>query len=216
MTGLGVAAAATLLFAAAPAYAQPQALTWTVATPAFCAVNTPCNISASDAGPLVFTNKPTTTTITCAGGTLTGFLTPGNGGGLPLGDILGPAATPFTGCLGGGFAFGTTATYNWLFNGTSYAAGVTTGQVTEMSIQFASGGVDPCTFTISGAASFTYANATGLLRFNPNVGLMDQLAFSNVSAGCGTTFQNSPANEFSGSYTLIWTAAGTNPQITAS
>lgn len=221
MTGLAVAAVATVLFTAVPAQArpQPQALTWRITPPANCAVGNPCDITATDVGPLVFTDNRTTTTVTCTGSMLQGFLLTGNNVGNPLGDILGPAATPFTGCTGGGFAFGTTGMFNWFVNGTSYANGVTTGQVWAINAEFFSGGANPCGFQVTGAASFTYANATGLLRFNPAVGLKDQLAISNVSPGCAGKFQNSPANtftaSFSGSYTVTWDSDGTHPQITA-
>jgi hypothetical protein len=217
MIGVALAVLASPLLAAMPAQAQPQALTWSIATPPFCVANSPCDITAKDASPLIFTVSGTT--VTCTGSTLTGFLLTGNNVGNILGDILGPAATPFTGCTGGGFNFGTTGTFNWFVTGTSYAAGVTTGQVASINVQFATGNPNPCTFQITGAASYTYANAGGLLRFNPAVGLKDQLAVSNVSAGCGNTFADSPPNTYTatlaGTYTVIWDAAGTNPQITA-
>jgi hypothetical protein len=209
LTAVALATSATVVLAAEPAHAA----TWNIARPANCTTN-PCNITVKDTGVQIFKDVRTNTVIDCTNATMQGFLLVGNNVGNPLGDILGPAATPFVGCTGAGFAFGTTGTFNWFLNGTSYAAGVTTGQMWKIHVEFTSP-MRQCVFDIDGAASFTYTNATGALRFDPTVGLMDQLTIDNV-AGCGAALANGDQATFSGSDTVTWNSDGTHPQITAS
>ncbi|MEU6608584.1 hypothetical protein ABZ922_26590 [Streptomyces shenzhenensis] len=193
------AAAAAFGIAVAPASAVPSTV-WTV-TPS------PAAYTAANSGNIVLTaNIPMTCTTSAASGTMQS--TTGNPATVASIDAVtfGSSAAPCTSVLGN---VTTVATAPWTVVGEDYAAGVTTGYVGNVNAKVTAGA---CVFTVTGKASATYTNSTGILAVNSVSG---DLAVASAS-GCGTVVTTSTKPTFKGNYAVKVSGTSTIPTIVGS
>ncbi|MGI5439703.1 hypothetical protein ACQEV4_20640 [Streptomyces shenzhenensis] len=193
------AAAAAFGIAVAPVSAVPSTV-WTV-TPS------PAAYTAANSGNIVLTaNIPMTCTTSAASGTMQNAT--GNPATVASIDAVtfGSSAAPCTSVLGN---VTTVATPPWTVVGTDYAAGVTTGYVGNVNARVTAGA---CVFTVTGKASATYTNSTGILAVNSVSG---DLAVASAS-GCGTVVTTSTKPTFKGNYAVKVSGTSTIPTIVGS
>ncbi|MFE7980004.1 hypothetical protein [Streptomyces shenzhenensis] len=193
------AAAAAFGIAVAPASAVPSTV-WTV-TPS------PAAYTAANSGNIVLTaNIPMTCTTSAASGTMQSAT--GNPATVASIDAVtfGSSAAPCTSVLGN---VTTVATPPWTVVGEDYAAGVTTGYVGNVNAKVTAGA---CVFTVTGKASATYTNSTGILAVNSVSG---DLAVASAS-GCGTVVTTSTKPTFKGNYAVKVSGTSTIPTIVGS
>lgn len=197
------AAASALGLAAAPSSAAPSTV-WTV-TPS------PANFQATNVGNIVLTATiPMTCTVSNAAGTMAS--TTGNPGDVA--DIttmnFGASGSPCTSVLGN---VTTTSVTPWDVVAVDYdaATGVTKGYVGNVKANVTAGA---CKFTVTGKASGTYTNSTGVLAINSTAG---ELTVSNP-VNCGAIVTTATKPTFKGNYavkvagsSVIPTIVGSNP-----
>jgi hypothetical protein len=193
---IGALAAAAALVAAivmsAPANAVPA--TWTV---------TPGGNFTGAAGTTLLRVQETGVQLTCRSATAAGTAKSGTGLSNPL-ATLPQGGVRFNTCSG---PFGLTFTVahigTWSLNGTSYAAGVTTGTLANINANISGPG---CAANVTGSVNATYTNATKVLAVQPNFGL----TFNTVS-GCLGLISAGQHASFSGSFTITPGLTVTSP-----
>lgn len=197
------AAASALGLAAAPSSAAPSTV-WTV-TPS------PANFQATNVGNIVLTATiPMTCTVSNAAGTMAS--TTGNPGDVA--DIttmnFGASGSPCTSVLGN---VTTTSVTPWDVVAVDYnaATGVTKGYVGNVKANVTAGA---CKFTVTGTASGTYTNSTGVLAISSTAG---ELVVTNP-VNCGAIVTTATKPTFKGNYavkvagsSVIPTIVGSNP-----
>ncbi|AZM77884.1 hypothetical protein D1J63_25365 [Streptomyces sp. KPB2] len=197
------AAASALGLAAAPSSAAPSTV-WTV-TPS------PANFQATNVGNIVLTATiPMTCTVSNAAGTMAS--TTGNPGDVA--DIttmnFGASGSPCTSVLGN---VTTTSVTPWDVVAVDYdaATGVTKGYVGNVKANVIAGA---CKFTVTGKASGTYTNSTGVLAISSTAG---ELVVTNP-VNCGAIVTTATKPTFKGNYavkvagsSVIPTIVGSNP-----
>ncbi|MEU3682889.1 hypothetical protein AB0E99_18390 [Streptomyces sp. NPDC030592] len=197
------AAASALGLAAAPSSAAPSTV-WTV-TPS------PANFQATNVGNIVLTATiPMTCTVSNAAGTMAS--TTGNPGDVA--DIttmnFGASGSPCTSVLGN---VTTTSVTPWDVVAVDYdaATGVTKGYVGNVKANVTAGA---CKFTVTGKASGTYTNSTGVLAISSTAG---ELVVTNP-VNCGAIVTTATKPTFKGNYavrvagsSVIPTIVGSNP-----
>ena len=183
------AAASALGLAAAPSSAAPSTV-WTV-TPS------PANFQATNVGNIVLTATiPMTCTVSNAAGTMAS--TTGNPGDVA--DIttmnFGASGSPCT---------------NELVSSDAVfcATGVTKGYVGNVKANVTAGA---CKFTVTGKASGTYTNSTGILAINSTAG---ELTVSNP-VNCGAIVTTATKPTFKGNYAVTVASTGAIPTIVGS
>ncbi|MFB7497956.1 hypothetical protein ACFC09_25305 [Streptomyces sp. NPDC056161] len=194
------AAAAAFGMAVAPASAVPSTV-WTV-TPS------PANFTATNSGNIVLTaNIPMTCTTSGASGTMQSA----NGNPATVASInavnFGSSSSPCTSVLGN---VTTVATPPWTVVAVDYNGGVTTGYIGNVQATVTAGA---CVFTVTGKASATYTNSSGILAVNSVSG---DLSVATASAGCGTVVTTSTKPTFKGNYAVKVTGTSTIPTIVGS
>ncbi|MGW4020425.1 hypothetical protein [Streptomyces sp. NPDC005009] len=187
------AAASALGLAAGPSSAVPSTV-WTV-TPS------PASFQAVNVGNIVLT---ATIPMTCTTSNAAGVMNSATGNPGDVADIntmnFGAAGSPCTSVLGN---VTTTSITPWDVVAEDYnaATGVTTGYVGDITANVTAGA---CKFTVTGEASATYTNSTGVLAVNSVAG---ELKVSNpVNCGAIVTVNTKPT--FKGNYAVK--VAGTN------
>ncbi|MFD7710753.1 hypothetical protein ACFV6E_37870 [Streptomyces sp. NPDC059785] len=195
------AGAAAFAMAVAPASAVPSTV-WTV-TPS------PANFTATNVGNIVLTaNIP----MTCTTSTATGTMASTTGNPATVAQInainFGTSASPCTSVLGN---VTTTPTTPWTVVATDYnsSTGVTTGYIGGVNAKVTAGA---CVFTVTGKATGTYTNSTGILAVNSVSG---DLTVASAS-GCGTVVTTSTKPTFKGNYKVVVTGTSTIPTIVGS
>lgn len=197
------AAASALGLAAAPSSAAPSTV-WTV-TPS------PASFQAKNVGNIVLTATiPMTCTVSNAAGTMAS--TTGNPGDVA--DIttmnFGASGSPCTSVLGN---VTTTSVTPWDVIAVDYdaATGVTKGYVGNVKANVTAGA---CKFTVTGKASGTYTNSTGVLAISSTAG---ELVVTNP-VNCGAIVTTATKPTFKGNYavkvagsSVIPTIVGSNP-----
>ncbi|MFI8945463.1 hypothetical protein ACIGO6_02980 [Streptomyces sp. NPDC053750] len=195
------AAAAALGLTVGTASAAPSTV-WTVNP-------SPAEFTATNVGNIVLTATiPMTCTVSNAAGTMAS--TTGNPGDVA--DIttmnFGTSGSPCTSVLGN---VTTTSVVPWDVVAKDYNAstGVTTGYVGNVKAHVTAGA---CSFTVTGQASGTYTNSTGILAVNSVAG---ELAVSNpVNCGAVVTVNTKPT--FKGNYAVKQKGTGVIPTIVGS
>ncbi|GAA3182876.1 hypothetical protein GCM10010451_35050 [Streptomyces virens] len=196
------AAAAAFGLAAAPASAAPSTV-WTV-TPSG-------SYTATNSGNIVLTATiPMTCTTSGASGTMAS--TTGNPATVATIAAInfGTSTSPCTSVLGN---VTTVAVTPWTVVAQDYdaATGVTKGHVGNVKANVTAGA---CKFTVTGKASGTYTNSTGVLAVNSVSG---DLAVSADPApvNCGSVVTTATKPTFKGNY-VIKASNGTIPKIVGS
>lgn len=193
---IGALAAGAALIASivmsAPANAVPA--TWTVS---------PGGPFTGAAGTTVLKVQETGVQLTCQSATAAGTAKSGTGLSNPLATL--PAgSTKFNNCSGPfGLTFGVTHVGTWNLNGSTYASGVTTGNLTNINANISGPG---CAATVAGTVNATYTNATHVLATQPNFGLV----FTSVS-GCLGLIATGQHASFAGSFTISPALTVTSP-----
>ncbi|MGV9909208.1 hypothetical protein [Streptomyces tendae] len=195
------AAASALGLAAVPSSAVPSTV-WTVSP-------SPAAFKAVNVGNIVLTATiPMTCTTSTAAGTMAS--TTGNPGDVA--DIttmnFGASGSPCTSVLGN---VTTTSITPWDVVAVDYTAstGVTTGYVGNVKANVTAGA---CKFTVTGKASGTYTNSTGILAINSTAG---ELAVSNP-VNCGAIVTTATKPTFKGNYAVTVASTGAIPTIVGS
>ncbi|CAM5660188.1 Secreted protein OS=Streptomyces tendae OX=1932 GN=GUR47_10335 PE=4 SV=1 [Streptomyces tendae] len=197
------AAASALGLAAVPSSAVPSTV-WTVNP-------SPASFQATNVGNIVLTATiPMTCTVSTAAGTMASAT--GNPGDVA--DIttmnFGASGSPCTSVLGN---VTTTSVTPWDVIAQDYTAstGVTKGYVGNVKANVTAGA---CKFTVTGKASGTYTNSTGVLAINSTAG---ELVVTNP-VNCGAVVTTATKPTFKGNYavkkagtTVIPTIVGSNP-----
>ncbi|MET9825481.1 MULTISPECIES: hypothetical protein [Streptomyces] len=197
------AAASALGLAAGPSSAVPSTV-WTV-TPS------PASFQAANVGNIVLT---ATIPMTCTASNATGVMNSATGNPGDVADIntmnFGASGSPCTSVLGN---VTTTSVTPWDVVAQDYNAstGVTTGYVGNVKANVTAGA---CKFTVTGKASATYTNSTGVLAVNSVSG---ELAVTNP-VNCGAIVTPTTKPTFKGNYavkqagsSVIPTIVGSNP-----
>ncbi|MFJ6072584.1 hypothetical protein ACIQFU_17315 [Streptomyces sp. NPDC093065] len=195
------AAASALGLAAGPSSAAPSTV-WTVSP-------SPASFTAVNVGNIVLTATiPMTCTVSNAAGTMAS--TTGNPGDVA--DIntmnFGASGSPCTSVLGN---VTTTSVVPWDVVAVDYnaATGVTTGYVGNVEANVTAGA---CKFTVTGKASGTYTNSTGVLAINSTAG---ELTVSNP-VNCGAIVTTATKPTFKGNYAVTEASTGAIPTIVGS
>ena len=195
------AAASALGLAAGPSTAVPSTV-WTV-TPS------PSSFDAVNVGNIVLT---ATIPMTCTTSTADGVMNSATGNPGDVADIdtmnFGASGSPCTSVLGN---VTTTSVTPWDVIAVDYNAstGVTKGHVGNVTANVTAGA---CKFTVSGKASATYTNSSGVLAVNSTAG---ELTVSNpVNCGAIVTVNTKPT--FKGNYAVKVAGATTIPTIVGS
>ncbi|MGA4982218.1 hypothetical protein [Streptomyces sp. GESEQ-13] len=193
------AAAAAFGLTLSPASAAPST-TWTV-TPSG-------SYTATNAGNIVLT---ATIPMTCTTSGASGTMASATGNPAQVAAInainFGTASTPCTSVLG---TVTTVAVTPWTVVAQDYTAGVTKGYIGNVTANVTAG---VCKFTVTGKASATYTNSTGVLAVNSVAG---ELSVTNP-VNCGTVITTATKPLFKGNYAIkasngaIPTIIGTNP-----
>ncbi|MFG3245517.1 hypothetical protein [Streptomyces sp. NPDC048187] len=197
------AAASALGLAAVPSSAVPSTV-WTVNP-------SPASFQATNVGNIVLTATiPMTCTVSNAAGTMASAT--GNPGDVA--DIttmnFGASGSPCTSVLGN---VTTTSVTPWDVIAQDYTAstGVTKGYVGNVKANVTAGA---CKFTVTGKASGTYTNSTGILAINSTAG---ELVVTNP-VNCGSIVTTATKPTFKGNYavkkagtSVIPTIVGSNP-----
>ncbi|MEU4881003.1 hypothetical protein ACH4NV_10430 [Streptomyces althioticus] len=195
------AAAAALALTAGTASAAPSTV-WTVSP-------SPAAFQATNVGNIVLTATiPMTCTASNASGTMAS--TTGNPATVAAINTMnfGSSGAPCTSVLGN---VTTVAVTPWDVVAVDYNAstGVTTGYIGNVTANVKAG---VCTFTVSGKASATYTNSTGVLAVNSVAG---ELAVSNP-VNCGAIVTTSTKPTFKGNYAVKVSGTSTIPTIVGS
>ena len=195
------AAAAALGLAAGPSSAVPSTV-WTV-TPS------PADFEAVNVGNIVLTATiPMTCTVSTADGDM--HSATGNPAGVATIDTMkfGASTSPCTSVLGN---VTTTSITPWSVVAADYdaATGVTTGYVGNVEANVTAGA---CKFTVTGQASATYTNSTGVLAVNSTAG---ELSVSNP-VNCGAIVTTATKPTFKGNYAVTEKDTGVIPTIVGS
>ncbi|GAB1508602.1 hypothetical protein [Actinophytocola sp. KF-1] len=187
----GAALVASIVMSA-PANAVPA--TWSVS---------PGGPFSGAAGTTVLKVQETGVQLTCQSATAAGTAKSGTGLSNPLATL--PAnSTKFNNCSGPfGLTFGVTHVGTWNLNGSSYAAPVTTGTITNVNANISGPG---CAANVSGSVNATYNNTTKVLTIQPNYGLI----FNSVS-GCLGLISAGQHASFSGAFTITPGMTVTSP-----
>ncbi|WP_399884631.1 hypothetical protein ACGH7X_12380 [Streptomyces sp. BBFR51] len=198
---MACAAAAALGLTVGTASAAPSTV-WTVSP-------SPAAFDATNVGNIVLTATiPMTCTVSDAAGTMAS--TTGNPGDVADIDAMnfGTSASPCTSVLGN---VNTTSVVPWDVVAEDYdaATGVTTGYVGSVTANVTAGA---CSFTVTGQASATYTNSTGILAVNSVAG---ELAVSNP-VNCGAIVTESTRPTFKGNYAVKVAGTSTIPTIVGS
>ncbi|GGZ32910.1 hypothetical protein [Streptomyces poonensis] len=196
------AAAAAFGIAVGPASAVPST-TWTV---------TPTGTyTATNSGNIVLTAAiPMTCTTSGASGTMSNA----TGNPAQVASInainFGTAASPCTSILGN---VTTVAVTPWTIMATDYdaATGVTKGYVGNIKANVTAGA---CKFTVTGKASGTYTNSTGILAVNSVAGEL-VVASSPAPSNCGSVITTATKPTFKGNY-AVKSSSGAIPKIVGS
>ncbi|SDC14696.1 hypothetical protein [Streptomyces prasinopilosus] len=193
------AAAAAFGLTAAPASAVPST-TWTV-TPSG-------SYTATNSGNIVLTATiPMTCTTSGASGTMAS--TTGNPATVAAINAInfGTSASPCTSVLGN---VTTVAVTPWTVVATDYTAstGVTKGYIGNVKANVTAGA---CKFTVTGKATATYTNSTGILAVSSVSGDL-AVSSSPAPANCGTVITTATKPIFKGNY-AIKASNGTVPKI---
>lgn len=197
------AAASALGLAAVPSSAVPSTV-WTVNP-------SPASFQATNVGNIVLT---ATIPMTCTVSTATGTMASATGNPGDVADIttmnFGASGSPCTSVLGN---VTTTSVTPWDVIAQDYTAstGVTKGYVGNVKANVTAGA---CKFTVTGKASGTYTNSTGVLAINSTAG---ELVVTNP-VNCGAVVTTATKPTFKGNYavkkagtTVIPTIVGSNP-----
>lgn len=195
------AAAAALGLTVGTASAAPSTV-WTVNP-------SPAAFQATNVGNIVLTATiPMTCTVSTAGGSMASA----TGNPADVADIdpmnFGSSASPCTSVLGN---VSTTTVTPWDVFAVDYNAstGVTSGHVGNVEAHVVAG---PCSFTVTGKASATYTNSTGVLAVNSVAG---ELVVSDP-VNCGTVVTENTKPTFKGNYAVKATGTGAIPTIVGS
>ena len=144
----GAALVASIVMSA-PANAVPA--TWTV---------TPGGPFTGAAGTTVLKVQETGVTLTCRSATAAGTAKSGTGLSNPL-ATLPPGSTKFNTCSGPfGLTFTVAHTGTWNLNGSTYASGVTTGNISNVTATISGPG---CAASVAGSVIAKYTNSTHTL-----------------------------------------------------
>jgi hypothetical protein len=175
----GAAMAAGIAVGVAPAVAAPSA-TFTV---------TPGGAYSASTSSVTF--KDGAVTMTCSGSTASGTLESGSGlAGAAIGSI---SALSYTGCTGPlGTVTVTPGGFNYAINATSYASGVTQGNISGVSVKVSMIG---CSFNVTGSAPCNFSNSNSSLNLTAGAGL----SVSGVS-GCLGLVKNGDSPTYVASY----------------
>lgn len=195
------AAAAALALTAGTASAVPSTV-WTVSP-------SPASFQAVNVGNIVLT---ATIPMTCTSSTASGTMASTTGNPGDVADIstmnFGSSGAPCTSILGN---VTTVAVVPWDVVAVDYNAstGVTTGYVGNVKANVSAG---ICKFTVTGKASATYTNSTGILAVNSVAG---ELAVSNP-VNCGAIVTPTTKPTFKGNYAVKVAGTNTIPTIVGS
>ncbi|GAA2273926.1 hypothetical protein GCM10010145_52710 [Streptomyces ruber] len=198
------AAAAAFGLTVGPASAVPSTV-WTV-TPS------PASFTATNASNIVLT---ATIPMTCTTSGASGTMQSATGNPATVAHIntmtFGTSASPCTSVLGN---VTTVSVTPWTVVAQDYTAstGVTRGYVGNVKADVTAGA---CRFTVTGKASATYTNATGVLAVNSVAG---DLAVSSSPApvNCGTVVTTATRPTFRGNYAVKVAGTSTVPTIVGS
>ncbi|NEC53406.1 hypothetical protein G3I18_33410 [Actinospica acidiphila] len=195
------AAAAALALTAGTASAAPSTV-WTVSP-------SPAAFQATNVGNIVLTATiPMTCTVSNASGTMAS--TTGNPATVAAINTMnfGSSGAPCTSVLGN---VTTVAVTPWDVVAVDYnaATGVTTGHIGNVKANVSAG---VCKFTVTGKASATYTNSTGVLAVSSVAG---ELAVSNP-VNCGAIVTTSTKPTFKGNYAVKVSGTSTIPTIVGS
>ncbi len=198
---MACAAAAALGLTVGTASAAPSTV-WTVSP-------SPALFDATNVSNIVLTATiPMTCTVSDAAGTMAS--TTGNPGDVADIDTMnfGTSASPCTSVLGN---VTTTSVTPWDVVAEDYdaAGGVTTGYVGNVTANVTAGA---CGFTVTGQASATYTNSTGILSVDSVAG---ELVVSNP-VNCGAIVTEDTQPTFKGDYAVKVTGTDTIPTIVGS
>jgi hypothetical protein len=137
-----------------------------MAATTFTVTNGGTNLPATQVGTSKMVDG--SSTLSCTGGT--GKVTIANGTGLSGTGIGTIPSITYSGCTGPlSISFTVTQVGTWTLNAASYAAGVTTGTITNVDAKL-SGSL--CTAEVTGTVTATYTNATGTLAVSPDGNLL--------------------------------------------
>lgn len=169
-------------------------------------------------------------TLTCSqsgstdASTAAGNLPNGTGLSNPLGTITSLAFNNCTAPSASSVSV-TNNSFPWDINGDSYSSGVTTGHISGVNSSVTiTSFLGTCKFTVSGNATGTYTNSTGVLHLQ-QIGTTNTLSISNVNHSGGAvcnsitngdtaTFDTPPDTGTLGGYTVT-NGSGGHPTITS-
>ncbi|GJF34019.1 hypothetical protein KNE206_67190 [Kitasatospora sp. NE20-6] len=203
----GALFAAAVLTAATGAIAAPATAgtsstlaTWTVS---------PGGAWTAKATSPKLTDTKTGTKLTCSSSSAAGVLKSGSGLSNPLSTITSVGWTSCSGPLGITFSV-TAQNLPWSINGSTYAAGVTTGTLTGVKAHISGAG---CTADFAGPTSTTAATLTGTYSNATNTLTLSggDLHAYNVSGSCLGLLNNGDAATYNAAYVLASPQAITSP-----
>ncbi|MFD0317841.1 hypothetical protein [Streptomyces flavalbus] len=195
--------------AGAAAFGMAVAPSSAVASTVWTVTPSPASFTAPNSGNIVMTAG---IPMTCTTSTASGTMQSATGNPATVATIsainFGTAAQPCTSVLGN---VTTVATLPWTIKAVDYNAstGVTTGYVDNISAKVTAG---TCSFTVTGKASGTYTNSTGILAVSSVSG---ELSVSAPS-GCGTVVTTATKPIFKGNYAVKVTGTTTIPKVVGS
>ncbi|HEX4723802.1 MAG TPA: hypothetical protein VH333_14900 [Pseudonocardiaceae bacterium] len=207
----GGAAAAALIIGIGSASADDP--TWSVSAGAASGGSTVAFTgTTSGASPQIsFSDVTSGLDLNCDSGTAGGSATVGTGlSGAGIATISGPSTT-WTNCVGPlGIELDPTGVGNWSLNAASYAGGVTSGTISNITATVHNPDGN-CDFTVTGTVNGTYDNASQALTVTPD----PTLSISGVT-GCFGLINEGDQASFSASYHVVANDAANNPvQITS-
>jgi hypothetical protein len=195
------AAASALGLAAAPSSAVPSTV-WTVNP-------SPAAFKAVNVGNIVLT---ATIPMTCTTSNAAGTMASATGNPGDVADIttmnFGASGSPCTSVLGN---VTTTSITPWDVIAVDYnsSTGVTKGHIGNVKANVTAGA---CKFTVTGKASATYTNSTGVLAVNSTAG---ELTVTNP-VNCGAIVTTATKPTFKGNYAVTVASTGAIPTIVGS
>ena len=167
-------------------------------------------------GTTTLTDTATHSVLTCTTSATAATLKSGHGiPGTSLGSItkltFGSTANPCIGPLQLHFKV-TNKGFPWTLSGSSFASGVTTGNISKIKSSLVGG---PCSLTVGGTTAtstgkvkVTYTNSSGKLKVLTTGG---NLHVWNVSSGCAGLINSGDPTTFSGTYTVTPKQTITSP-----
>ncbi|MEU3249843.1 hypothetical protein [Streptomyces sp. NPDC006997] len=200
---------AVVASAGAAAFGMAVSPSSAVASTVWTVNPSPASFTAPNSGNIVMTAG---IPMTCTTSTASGTMQTNTGNPSTVASIaninFGTAAQPCTSVLGN---VTTVATTPWTIKAVDYnaSAGVTTGYVDNIKAKVTAG---ICSFIVTGRASGTYTNSTGILAVSSVSG---ELAVSAPS-GCGSVVTTATKPIFKGKYAVKVTRTNTIPTVVGS